>query len=167
MARNNKTSQTLKTTMMRKEFWVGLVTTVIVLLVGIKLIPWNTMHKFTANNATNTTASIPAGADIASNGAMMTARTASPSGMMNTLSSTPAATSSAMMDSMINSYGKKHSVATLADTTGGFYTVQNGDNYYVISVKACGTGKYFESISDQNDGAALYAGNEVMVDCSF
>lgn len=154
--KNNNSLKTLKETVVQKEFWVGLATTVIVLLVAFKLIPWNKVSKFTTNKTPNIVSPVPTSVMVAS-------KTASNEGMMQT-SITPAATTSAVMAG--NSALKKK-VATLADTTGGSYTVVSGDNYYTISLKVCGTGKFFESIQEQNNGVALYAGDEITVNCTF
>lgn len=43
----------------------------------------------------------------------------------------------------------------------------NNDSYWKISKRACGTGKYYLSIQEQNEGKALYKGEFVKVDCSL
>jgi hypothetical protein len=158
MPKNNNSMQNLQDTVSRKEFWVGLATTVIVLLVAFKLIPWNRMPKLTTNKAVTTRMLYPTRSNkTATNGAMMN------QDQMSATSEASTATSSAEMNQGSMSSQK---VDTLADTSGGYYTVQNGDNYYKISVKVCGTGKYFESIQAQNNFAALYAGDQVVVTCA-
>lgn len=45
--------------------------------------------------------------------------------------------------------------------------VVNNDSYWKISKRMCGTGKYYLSVKEQNDGKALYKGDFVTVDCSL
>lgn len=45
--------------------------------------------------------------------------------------------------------------------------VINNDSYWKISKRVCGTGKYYLSISYQNNGKALYQGERVKVDCNI
>lgn len=45
--------------------------------------------------------------------------------------------------------------------------ITNNDSYWKISKRACGTGKYYLSIQEQNKGKALYKGESVKVDCSL
>lgn len=45
--------------------------------------------------------------------------------------------------------------------------VINNDSYWKISKRHCGTGKYYLSIRDQNDGKPLYKGDSVRIDCSL
>lgn len=45
--------------------------------------------------------------------------------------------------------------------------VVNNDSYWKISKRTCGTGKYYLSVKEQNDGKALYKGDFVTVDCSL
>ena len=59
---------------------------------------------------------------------------------------------------------KKAKITKLADTNGE-YIVQNGDNYWKISEKVCGNGKYFESISADNNFITLHAGDVITVNC--
>ncbi|MEO6509241.1 MAG: hypothetical protein ABIO02_04760 [Patescibacteria group bacterium] len=162
MAKNTTESsaQTLQTTMKRKEFWVGLVTTGMFLLVVYKLVPWNSVQKLTTNKPSTVVSPIsvsPVTTGVA---------TASEAAKMGQTTVTPTATSSAhLADS--SSKTAKPKVSTLADTTGGKYTVKNGDNYYTISVKVCGTGKFFESIQEENNYAPLFSGDEVIVNCTY
>jgi len=59
---------------------------------------------------------------------------------------------------------EKATITKLADTNGE-YIVQNGDNYWKISEKVCGNGKYFESISADNNFITLHAGDVITVNC--
>lgn len=59
---------------------------------------------------------------------------------------------------------EKATITKLADTKG-VYIVQNGDNYWKISEKVCGNGKYFESISAENNFITLHAGDIITVNC--
>lgn len=45
--------------------------------------------------------------------------------------------------------------------------VINNDSYWKISKRVCGTGKYYLSISSQNNGKALYQGERVKVYCNI
>ena len=45
--------------------------------------------------------------------------------------------------------------------------VVNNDSYWKISKRVCGTGKYYLSIRDQNQGKALYKDDLVKVNCSL
>jgi hypothetical protein len=46
-------------------------------------------------------------------------------------------------------------------------TVINNDSYWKISVRACGTGRYYLSIKAQNGGKALYQGDTVVANCTL
>ena len=59
---------------------------------------------------------------------------------------------------------EKATITKLADTNGE-YIVQNGDNYWKISEKVCGSGKYFESISAENNFIKLHAGDVIIINC--
>lgn len=59
---------------------------------------------------------------------------------------------------------EKVTITKLADTNGE-YIVQNGDNFWKISEKVCGNGKYFESISAENNFITLHAGDIITVNC--
>jgi hypothetical protein len=156
MAKQNN-GHTLRKTVMQKEFWVGLITTFIVLLVAFKLIPWNNLQQLTTNKTDNVVTRIPTGESIGASGAS-TATSSAP------LNQTTATNEGTMSMNRSNSAMKK--VSTLADTSGNNYIVQNGDNYYTISVKVCGNGKYFESIQADNSYASLYAGDQLIVNCA-
>lgn len=43
--------------------------------------------------------------------------------------------------------------------------VLNNDSYWKISKRYCGSGKYYLSILDQNNGKALYKGDFAIVNC--
>jgi len=43
--------------------------------------------------------------------------------------------------------------------------VLNNDSYWKISKRYCGSGKYYLSIRDQNNGKPLFKGDFVTVDC--
>lgn len=43
--------------------------------------------------------------------------------------------------------------------------VLNNDSYWKISKRVCGSGKFYLSIRDQNDGKALYKGDSLTVNC--
>ncbi len=45
--------------------------------------------------------------------------------------------------------------------------VINNDSYWKITKRTCGTGKYYLSVKEQNEGKALYKGDFVTVDCSL
>lgn len=45
--------------------------------------------------------------------------------------------------------------------------VINNDSYWKISKRACGTGKYYLSVRDQNLGKPLYKGESVSVSCTL
>ncbi len=45
--------------------------------------------------------------------------------------------------------------------------VLNNDSYWKITKRTCGTGKYYLSVKEQNEGKALYKGDFVTVDCSL
>ena len=156
MAKNNvknqNSIQTLKSTMMRKEFWVGLITTFIVLLVGFKLFPWESIPQLTTNKTDKEMSPMPTNSNTATNAANMMTKT---SGVQ--ITATPTATAEGKM--------AKKKVSTLADTNGGYYIVQSNDNYYTISVKVCGNGKNFEYIQADNNGAPLFEGNQIVVTC--
>jgi len=55
-------------------------------------------------------------------------------------------------------------ITKLADTAGS-YIVLEGDNYWKISKKVCGTGKYFLSIRAQNNAQDLHAGDQLVAEC--
>lgn len=59
-------------------------------------------------------------------------------------------------------------VATLADTNGKVeLTVQEGDSFWKISEKACGTGRYFLDIQSDlgYSNRAIHAGDKLIVQC--
>ena len=45
--------------------------------------------------------------------------------------------------------------------------VLNNDSYWKITKRTCGTGKYYLSVKEQNEGKALYKDDFVIVDCSL
>lgn len=45
--------------------------------------------------------------------------------------------------------------------------VIKGDSYWRISKRDCGTGKYYQSIADQNDNKPLQIGDSVTFNCSL
>lgn len=45
--------------------------------------------------------------------------------------------------------------------------VINNDSYWKITKKTCGTGKYYLSVKDQNEGKPLHKDDFVTVDCSL
>lgn len=45
--------------------------------------------------------------------------------------------------------------------------VLNNDSYWKITKRTCGTGKYYLSVKEQNEGKALYKDDFVTVDCSL
>lgn len=45
--------------------------------------------------------------------------------------------------------------------------VLNNDSYWKITKRICGSGKYYLSIRDQNNGKALYKGDIVTVKCTI
>lgn len=45
--------------------------------------------------------------------------------------------------------------------------VLNNDSYWKITKRTCGTGKYYLSVKEQNEGKALYENDFVIVDCSL
>lgn len=61
---------------------------------------------------------------------------------------------------------KLKQITRLADTAGSYIVVE-GDNFWKISKKVCGTGKYFLSIQAQNNAQDLHAGNQLVVNCSL
>ncbi len=145
--KNQNSVQTLRSTMMRKEFWVGLITTLIVLLVGFKLFPWESIPHLATNRTEKEVSPMPTNSNTATVAAKMT----------RNISESPTATTEGKMAN------KK--VSTLADTNGGVYIVQKNDNYYTISVKVCGNDKNFEYIQADNNSAPLFEGNQVVVTC--
>jgi nucleoid-associated protein YgaU len=57
-------------------------------------------------------------------------------------------------------------VKKLADTAGEYYaTVQPGDNYWKISARSCGTGRYYLSIQAYNGNKPLHPGDTIAVRC--
>ncbi len=57
-------------------------------------------------------------------------------------------------------------VKKLADTSGERAdSVQNGDNYWKISMRNCGTGRYYLSIQAYNGNKPLQPGDLVFVRC--
>ena len=54
---------------------------------------------------------------------------------------------------------------TQADSN--YLEVINNDSYWKISVRSCGTGKYYLSIRTQNGAKALYKGDSVIANCTF
>lgn len=45
--------------------------------------------------------------------------------------------------------------------------VLNNDSYWKITKRICGSGKYYLSIRDQNNGKALYKGDTVTIKCTL
>ncbi len=169
---NNKKQDsltTLKTTLTQKEFWVGLITTFIVLAVSFKLIPWNSLSILSARKS-NVVSPIPTkflvmtkgATSIASVGAYTTATPAA--SLTPDIALTPVVTVTPKVMSVADNKPLKKKVNTLADTSG-YYTVQEDDNYYTIAVNVCGNGKLFESIQAENNSAPLFAGNQITVTC--
>ncbi len=58
-------------------------------------------------------------------------------------------------------------VKKFPDTGSVKYTVIDGDNYWKISGKVCGNGRYFKSIEAQNGGIyrSLQIGDVITVEC--
>ena len=64
---------------------------------------------------------------------------------------------------------------TIAPTPKGTQSKSNvnqdgvikGDSYWRISKRDCGTGKYYQSIADQNDNKPLQIGDSVTFNCSL
>lgn len=115
----------LKDMMKRREFWIGIGTTLVVFTFLFRLFVVSSISQSVTPTVAVKTETKPT--------------------MSSTITSKP-------------------KVNTLADTTGQ-YTVVNGDNFYVISVKVCGIGKYFMSIQSQNNGMSLHAGDQIVVSC--
>lgn len=57
-------------------------------------------------------------------------------------------------------------IKKLADTFGEYtIVVQNSDNYWKISERSCGTGRYYLSIQAYNNSKPLHPGDTVLVRC--
>jgi hypothetical protein len=140
------TLQTIK----KKEFWIGLATVAAFLFVVIKVIPSSSMNLFSREKSVISPLPTAMEKRTVQNTIVPTQQTLSPT------------------RELVKKEVKKEStlkkVSTLADTNG-FYIVQENDSYYTISVKACGTGIYFESIQYVNGDKALYAGDTVEIVC--
>lgn len=63
-----------------------------------------------------------------------------------------------------NSNHEIKKITHLANTAGAYIAVE-GDNYYRISKKVCGTGKFYLSIQAKNNDKPLHPGTEVIAEC--
>lgn len=142
MARKTYQSKSLKTLVKQPELWVGLATIVVVGAFALKSLPIGRMIKLVKDQPKETQLLSPI-----------------PSA---TITPSPSKTSAKKE----NKIGK---IKTLADTSVGTYIVQSGDSFWKISLKLCGTGKYFESIQSNNGydrpGSSLQIGDAIKVVC--
>ncbi len=145
------TLQTIK----KKEFWIGLATVAAFLFVVIKAIPSSSMNLFSRDRSVISPLPTSMEKRNIQNTIVPTKKS---------VSMTPAPTRE-LVKKEVKQEGTLKKVSALADTNG-LYVVQESDSYYTISVKACGTGVYFESIQYANGDKALYAGDTVEIVCA-
>jgi hypothetical protein len=145
-------------TIQKKEFWIGLVTLAAFIFVAARVLPFQKLNPFTANKTRTVMSPVPSLTK-----AQIADTTVSVTPVVTTIVTPMAPTKAVAMKQPNDSKLKK--VSALADTNG-LYVVEEGDSYYTISVKACGTGIYFESIQYQNEGKPLHHGDTVTVICT-
>ena len=138
MAKTNNSNNQVGALLKKSEFWIGLATVFVVVAFGAKFFA----HKKHVGTV----------GDIGDKGVM-------------TQVSVPAPSPSAYLSKVPSKKDLKQ-IKHLADTAG-FYIVAEGDNYWKISKKVCETGKYFLSISAQNNGMSLHRGDEISTNCSL
>ena len=135
---NQKIAKEISRLAKKPEMWIGIAVMVILVVFGITLIVKN-IKRNKNSQLTNKNIISPI------------------------ISITPSATPSAALkkDNKLQNIVKK-----LADTAGEFtYQVVDGDSYWKISEKTCGTGKYFETIQQLNRNKDLQSNDSVQIVC--
>ncbi|MBI2641012.1 LysM peptidoglycan-binding domain-containing protein [Candidatus Roizmanbacteria bacterium] len=132
--------QDIKTLLRQPEVWIGLVTALVVLFFALKTAPVQTIKNYISGLIPKQKMVSPV---------PETAPTATPAPTAVVKKPLPA-------------------IKTLADTSGSNrVTVLNGDSFWTISKRVCGTGVYFEALQERNDYMSLHAGDEVEVECHY
>jgi len=148
MAQGKIKREDIQALLRRSEFWVGAVTVVVFLMLVARLHPISKMQEYMAKHTP----------------AVATKLNLQPtSGPVS-----PAPQAQAMQKDQSNA-GKLTHIKMLADTSGEVkVVVLQNDNFWNISRRVCGTGRYYLSIQAANgyQNGGLQPGDTVVVTCS-
>ena len=161
----NKNAEGSFQAMKKAEFWTGLATVLIILLIAIKLVPMSKIIHIASNQTTKVISPISNEKTFAINKSNPSL-SIKPSVIIPTVAPTRFIVATVIPTHAENKEkNKMKAVSVLADTNGK-YIVEEGDNYYKISLKVCNSGIYFESIQAANNSQPLHKGDELIVNCS-